>query len=313
MNLLWDIVEENLDEAGFVFGRWEASLSAHDQTLGDVSKWVEERLLGQLDGLRLGAKLGVKTILGPTPQSDVLGTISAAAHVMAASPAGSELLVTTFLASDGKRLQSLCRGIELSDCANLLTKIESGFKTATPSLRAAQLDMRTFRREDPGPQIAAVLSSGDPIEQAAAARAVRNVARDGRSTSPMLLYGYRVRRLETQRSKQESFWATQPPGSTAWSSCTVRHLAASPCCFSRLYLGLYAITRRSWPQRPTTSCGEIWALGFAGTTRAAEACLQFLTQDVEPKLAGEGLLCDYRARSGGSEIGIANRRMLCCE
>ena len=54
--MLWDLVQESFDEAAFLWSRWEEALASHARDLAGVSFWVEERLFGSLDGIRLGGE-----------------------------------------------------------------------------------------------------------------------------------------------------------------------------------------------------------------------------------------------------------------
>src|ERR1035438_86412 len=62
---MWDLVEESLDEAEFLWRRWEAALSTHARDLAGVRFWVEERLLGSLDGLRAAGTRAYDPLLIP--------------------------------------------------------------------------------------------------------------------------------------------------------------------------------------------------------------------------------------------------------
>src|SRR5690348_13244045 len=54
----WDLVEESLDEAAFLWKRWEGDLASPVRSLEDVRTWTEDRLEGSLDGVRVaGAEL----------------------------------------------------------------------------------------------------------------------------------------------------------------------------------------------------------------------------------------------------------------
>src|SRR5436190_11144567 len=47
-----DLVEESLDEAAFLWGRWESELVSLTRSLDEVWTWTEDRLHGALDGVR---------------------------------------------------------------------------------------------------------------------------------------------------------------------------------------------------------------------------------------------------------------------
>ncbi|HZN94988.1 MAG TPA: hypothetical protein VFB81_19880, partial [Myxococcales bacterium] len=49
--VMWDVVEEHLDEAAFHWEQWERALVSPDNTLAGVAQGTEARLLAHLDGL----------------------------------------------------------------------------------------------------------------------------------------------------------------------------------------------------------------------------------------------------------------------
>src|SRR3970040_2093467 len=54
--LFWEVQQEHLDGAAFLFTRWEHALRSPLLTLREVATGVEERLLAHVDGLVLGGE-----------------------------------------------------------------------------------------------------------------------------------------------------------------------------------------------------------------------------------------------------------------
>ena len=77
--VLWDVVEEHLDEASFLSEQWERALVSPDVILDGVADGPEERLLAHLDGLAIaGAKAGPR-LLEPRFESEQPEEVFAAA------------------------------------------------------------------------------------------------------------------------------------------------------------------------------------------------------------------------------------------
>lgn len=64
-HVVWDIVEEHLDEAEFGFERFEQMLDHPLLTLDDLTRSVEERWLAHLDALLIAGDPAVEKLLGP--------------------------------------------------------------------------------------------------------------------------------------------------------------------------------------------------------------------------------------------------------
>lgn len=67
--MLWDIYEQHLEEAAFLWSQWELALVALDYVLADVTP-LQGRLHAHVDGLVLGSEPVAKRILLPALASD---------------------------------------------------------------------------------------------------------------------------------------------------------------------------------------------------------------------------------------------------
>ena len=81
--VIWDLVEESFEEAEFLWQRWEDGLASHARDLTGTAFWVEERLAGSLDGIRVAGDAAFEPLLAPAMASDELWRLSVAAHVAA--------------------------------------------------------------------------------------------------------------------------------------------------------------------------------------------------------------------------------------
>src|SRR6185503_21088436 len=77
--IFWDVVEEHLDEAEFLFSQWEAGLSSPDYTLEEVEQRLEERLFAQVDGLVAAGAPAASRLLVPALSAEAPSRVAAAA------------------------------------------------------------------------------------------------------------------------------------------------------------------------------------------------------------------------------------------
>ena len=68
--ILWDILEEHLNEAAFLWGQWERSLRSPRYVLREVMDGPEERLLAHVEGLCEGGLPVVERLLLPALQEE---------------------------------------------------------------------------------------------------------------------------------------------------------------------------------------------------------------------------------------------------
>src|SRR4029077_6474165 len=119
--ILWDLYEEHLDEAAFLWGHWERALVAANYTLDQVIEGPEERLLAHLDGLVLGGKPVAKRLLAPALDDDDPGKVFAAAWalVQAEDADHLELVLARLPGEKPPARAALGRALELSTRADL--------------------------------------------------------------------------------------------------------------------------------------------------------------------------------------------------
>ena len=86
--LLWDVLEEHLDEAGFLWERWERSLVSPLLRPRQVAEGDEARLLAHVEGLTIGGSAAADGLLEPALREGEAGEASAAALALLALPDG---------------------------------------------------------------------------------------------------------------------------------------------------------------------------------------------------------------------------------
>jgi uncharacterized protein (TIGR02270 family) len=146
--VLWEIVEESLEEAEFLWARWERLLDAPDRDLEGIWFWAEERLAGALDGIVAGGGGVVEPLLVPALASDDAGRVSSAACALVRLGT-SDALATLRKAVEGfvgPSLHAVVRGLGRVAPADLLAQLASLLRTGEPATRAAILELHRWRR-----------------------------------------------------------------------------------------------------------------------------------------------------------------------
>src|SRR5712671_3510369 len=101
-----DLIAESLDEAQFLWGRWEAEQSSLTRNLDAVVSWTEDRLHGALDGVRVAPETLFESLLSECLAGDVLHRVTVAAHLLATAktPNALALLSNAVSRSTGAKL-----------------------------------------------------------------------------------------------------------------------------------------------------------------------------------------------------------------
>ncbi len=292
--ILWDVVEEHLDEAEFLFGMWERAIAAPDFAWRSVERTYGERLRAHLDGLVVAGEAAAKRLLVPTLEDESTEASRAAACALALlEMPGEESLrcvmsaLATSKAGSATR-EGVARALTVSDRQGLDDAIREGVYASEGEEQAALLVTLAERGVDPGPVVNALLRSDDPVILAAAARAA--VLRH-----PGELWTFVTALLDSsdQRVRRSAIETSMTWGlRSGWERCLID--AQRGDAGSLEWVGLlgdraYAELLRDAATEVDTRCAAIRALGFSGRRAAAEECLRWLGVEDEQtaKLAAE--------------------------
>ncbi|MEM6989126.1 MAG: hypothetical protein AAF721_01475 [Myxococcota bacterium] len=162
----WDLVVESFSEAAFLWSRWDQALDSPQHTLDGVVHWVEERLLGALDGVRLGGDDAVRKLLVPALSGRRARRATAAAYLLASGgPETAKHVVDAFETVAPRRLAFLRRGIECSLGSHGLRALCDALPRLGPEAQAVALDALAFRRFPLPPGLDASLRRDAPAVQ----------------------------------------------------------------------------------------------------------------------------------------------------
>jgi uncharacterized protein (TIGR02270 family) len=289
--ILWDIYQEHLDEAAWLWGEWESSLDSAVYSIVDVAVGPEERLLAHLDGLVLGGIAVAEKLLVPALTADDPGLVAAAAWALVqAEGADHQDKVVEALAAGGPAAPAIGRALMLAPRADI-SRLIPLWEGATPALRALILD--TFAPREPAwvrQRVQAALLSGKLALVSAGLRAVRSFRDE-------------VFRDHVQLSMQ----LDDPAGLRAalsaglclglpitWDVCRMAaaNTTGEACRFPLALLASSAdpddrALVRAKVAEPEAAVHALWALGFTGDLEAADLLVASL--DKAGQVAAEAL------------------------
>jgi uncharacterized protein (TIGR02270 family) len=290
--VFWELVDESLDEVGFFWGRWESALIAADLDAPAVFTWIEERLLGSIDGLVVAGEQGVDRVLVPALGGDDLHRVAAATHaLMLGAPGDLQLFSSHFARAAAGKRAAMRRGLELAvrpDSDRLLGQLAQGGTDGSEELRAAAMDAASFAGRFLRTDFAACFS-GSAVLQRAAATQLRHapVAVQLEWIDPAL---DRLGRAAQPAAVETAWLMGHPAALGACRELAIAQIAPDDDMLLLLaMLGSEADHRQVVDSLARTERRRpgVWALGFAGRKQGAAACIELLAQGLEIKLAAE--------------------------
>lgn len=286
----WDLVEESLEEAAFLWKRWEAELASPVRNLQEIVSWTQDRLEGALDGVRV-ARDSLLPLMQSAMATDDAVRLTIGAHLLAAGSAAEarSYLGTLVRDSTGPRLGSLIRGIEVAELDSSFAPVTTALASGGPEQLAALCRLKAFRRSTPGREVAVVFDSGEPSLQVEALRALRHVKDD--SAARYVEAGLQSDSPEVRRAAVEC--GVRQRRASAWD--LVRKLVHERNPESAPYLALLASVGSADDgqlvvaalREPALQRPGLFALGFIGTPEAVEMCLTAMRDPQLARSAGE--------------------------
>ncbi|MEY4514143.1 MAG: hypothetical protein RLZZ450_6265, partial [Pseudomonadota bacterium] len=269
----WRLVEESLSEASYLWARLDSALQAHDYTLAEVQTWVEGRLLGALDGVRLGGAAAIAPLIAPGLQDADQGVVSVAAYLLSllADTEAERTLEGGLREASGETVQAFTRGLGRAGRVEALHELWGRVEDAAPCARAAVLEALSFNGEAPETDWTRLLAHDEPQLRRAAAQALRYLA--GPAFQQVADYGLYSEDLQVRNLTISAGIA----GGNAhcWQRCVSLVRAPDTEGVGTL-LPLVALLGSPRDQEavfqartiPELSIEALWALGFVGTLPA---------------------------------------------
>jgi uncharacterized protein (TIGR02270 family) len=285
--VLWDVVDEHLDEADFLLRRWLADARSTRIGLAALRKTVDERLLAHLDGLVIGGAEVADRLLWPVLRGEREGPRSAAALAMllGQQPSAADKLASAFRRTSHADLRSaLLTAFKISSRTDLAPLLHKALRpTDPPAAQAAVLDVLAARREDPGPALATVAAAGHPTSLPSALRSAAAATLEPLRQLVEKALFHEEPAVRAAALRTAMIWNLR----SAWPACLEQ--AADGSAEAMLLLALVGGSRDLAPltdalASPDRRLAALWALGFTGRVQAVEACLPVL-DDADPRAA----------------------------
>jgi uncharacterized protein (TIGR02270 family) len=286
--LLWDIYEEYLDEAEFLWTQWERMLISPDDRLHEVDQ-SEERLFAHLDGLVLGGAPVVERLLIPALEANEPARISVAAFALTSggSPAASEALRTGLKEEAPISLAAIHRALELLDREELPAWIPSLLDAPSPALRLLAIELLGPHGAVPPQVLSESLTHEEPRVVSAALRAMTR----SRTGLERVSLG-RMLASPIPEVRDAAIMAGLVRGHRAsWNTCLAT-MDEPNGKLSRLLVAMGADEHEfgkllALLEPPKLRQDVLWALGFSGRVSAADACVALMEDASSAALATE--------------------------
>ena len=278
--ILWDVLEEHFEEAAFLFGQWESALHSPAFDLAGLAK-IERRLEAHVDGLIVGGIDVARKILDPelTNGDDPnRALVAALALLFSGGDEIADRVLETAVHAETPLGRTLARALVLASVESIDRSLLNRIRSVAPeSQKALLLDILTGRGMDGGELLCEWSASSDPRLIGAVLDAAARFARHD-------LVAFAEEHLTSDEPvRAKALGAAVALGSrTGWQLC--RELAQQPKTtgFDALsYLGLLGQPSDqeilyAQLDNPAQAERALWALGFVGTLRAGDVCLEHL-------------------------------------
>ncbi|RKH30265.1 TIGR02270 family protein [Corallococcus sicarius] len=286
----WDIHEEHVEDAAFLWMQWERALLAPDFDLEETAE-LEGRLRAHLEALAEAGAPVAHRLLRPALLSDEPERVSAATYALVlggcVEAAGLRLLLAD--SEPGPRA-AIQRALQLIEGPAGTEQIRPFLADAEPALQALALEALAFLGVTPGPELEALLNHDAPGIRASALRCARRLPPD--SVRAELLRAGLVD-AHPQVRWEAIVLGLQHGARAAWHACL--ELARTREEGSRRARVLMALGGGEAELREllgmlggsALQADVLWALGFSGRVAAAEACLEMMRPARTAALAAE--------------------------
>ena len=290
---LWDIVEEHLDDAEFLWEQWEHGLVAPNYTLAELADGPEERLMAHLDGLVVNGPLVAERLLIPTladvDAEPIRVRAAALALLQSSGDAGVQAVVDATLEFPPQRLE-LARALECSARRDFNSRLSPLLAASDPELRHVAARVLAFHGDGYAEAVSGLLASTRSVDRGLGASLVPRLPRE-----PRLLKAV----LETLKSTDPELRDIALRSGIlldlpqAWDCARELVFSRDPTAGDALLL--LALRGDPADQPALIGAAEVdalrgaalWALGFLGTAAAAEAALPWLEDGAHARVAGE--------------------------
>lgn len=275
--VIWRLVEESLSEAAFLWRRLDRALEAPDHTLEDAERWVQERLSGALDGVLLAADAAVAPLLTEALTDPDPGYVSVAVYLLAAlrTPKANLVLEERLRELVPEQLPLFVAGLRRTHDTALLQQLHVRLGSTARLASAALIEALTACAAPVDLDYKACLSSDEPTLRRAAASALGQLSSSQRAE----IMWVALQSPDIEVRTRAILAAVLAGDSNAWRRCVeaVRKAprTSGPLLCLTAMLGSsdeHAVVINALAE-PEVTVDALWALGFAGTRSAVDACM----------------------------------------
>lgn len=291
--ILWNVYEEHLDEAAFLWERWEAALVAANYTLAEVAAGPEERLRAHLDALVVGGRAVAEKLLLPALEGDDLERVrpSALALLQAEDADHFDAVLEVLAGAEPAKRAAVVRAVGLSQHPKVVPWLAALWTHAAPWLRAVILEVIAGRDLSwVASKLPEALRSNDARLLAVALGLIRRLP----DRDPAFAWDLEQCLAHEEPQVRDEAIATGFVLGSKKVLSTCRRAVAMPAT-GNLPFALLASSPdeadrailRGCLKDPMTARHGLWALGFAGDVESADVLLARLADKKLGKLAAE--------------------------
>jgi uncharacterized protein (TIGR02270 family) len=301
--LIWRLVEESLSDAAFLWTRLDQALDAPDHTLTDVERWVEQRLFGAIDGVRLAGSAALSPLLAEAFVDQDPGLASIAAYVLATMDTTEALkeLEHNLRQLKDDRVSAVARGLGRTGNAPALRSLWCRAQDASSACRACVLEALGFCGEAPEASWTSLLMADDAGVRRAAASALAFLPSSQRGEVMWLA----LRSSDLEVRSRANMAGLIAGDSAAWPRCCEAVRARDPAvtCAPAMLMVAMLGSRSEQAQLckalnvPELQRAALWALSFAGSCDAVDAIVGAATRGQHT-----GLACEAIAAITGADL-----------
>jgi len=272
--VLWDVVEEHLEEASFLWFEWERALESPALAPRSVAGGVERRLLAHLDGIALSGAVVPDRLARSAARTGDEGAAFAAAHALLRSASdGGATALSLLAAARGDHRRAVRRAVQLAPASGLLRDLGRLLGDARAVVRAAALDLVRVNALDPASALADALADPAPEVRCAALAVVSALRCDEHRASTVALLSAPEPAVRDAAARaglildlgeaREACRAAVASGAAGREVLLLLALAGSPADLPLLLAAASSADRRA---------DALWALGFTTAAAAADTC-----------------------------------------
>lgn len=306
MRYMKDVFEEHLDEATWLWGRWEQALLAPDHDLSELAE-LEVRLLAHLEGLAEGGEEVAEALLHPGLDSEEDWRASAVAYALLVKAVPEGVLALVRGASLAQR-PAVRRALELCNQSRLGNVLQPLLSSDDLDVTATALEVLVARNDIEDSRLVPFLTSDDSRVRIAAMKGIRNLS----DSTPRKALTHALVSAHPDIRDAAIEWGLAMGVRDAWAAC--QKAVEKGDDHAREPMILWALGSEetelalllSLLHVPERRMEALWALGFSGRLAAADACLEWMEDSnlKVARLAGEAFCAISGLRLEGTYVAL---------